>query len=361
VSTRGSGAAAVPVRPALVGAIVALAGVVAAMVFAASLYRLTADPTRYGIAWDLATDIPAEQAHEIARRDDIGDLAVLASATVMVEGKDAQGHALDVVTGDASFTVLDGRLPAEATEIALGPDQLERLDATIGDRVSLLGTNDRPRRLAIVGRVLVPDTNDYGFTAGVVLTPDGLERVRQSDGSRQIVLNWRARVDADAATARLREDHPYALSAYSRPGVPIQIGNLARVRQLPWVLSALLALIGLAAMTHYLVTMVRRHRRDLAVLRSLGFTQRQVAATARWQATTVVVMAVVVGLPVGFLVGRWTWAVVAGVLGVAQDVSIPVTSLLLIAPATVVVANIVAAVPARAAGRIAPSTVLRSE
>ena len=72
----------------------------------------------------------------------------------MVEGEDAQGYALDVEKGDASFTVLDGRLPAEATEIALGPDQLERLDVTIGDRVSLLDTDGRPRRLEVVGRVL---------------------------------------------------------------------------------------------------------------------------------------------------------------------------------------------------------------
>ena len=97
------------------------------------------------------------------------------------------------------------------------------------------------------------------------------------------------------------------------------------------------------------------------MLRSLGFTRRQVAATARWQATILVLVAVAVGVPVGFLVGRWTWSVVAGVLGVAQDVSVPVVSLLLIAPATLVVANVVAAVPARAAGRVVPSTVLRTE
>ena len=122
------------------------------------------------------------------------------------------------------------------------------------------------------------------------------------------------------------------------------------MRQLPWVLAALLALIGLAAIAHFLVTMVRRRRRDLAVLRSLGYTRRQVAATAHWQATILVLVAVAVGAPVGFLVGRWTWSITAGVLGVAQDVSVPVVSLLLVVPATLIAANVVAAVPA-AAGR----------
>ena len=358
---RGSGAAAVPVRSALVGCIVGLASVVAAMVFAASLGRLTAEPARYGVPWDLATDLAPAQAQEVAGRDDIGDLAILVTATVMVAGEDAQGYALGVEKGAASFTVLDGRSPSQAAEIALGPDLLERLDVTIGDRVSLLDTDGQPRRLEVVGRVLVPDTDDYVFTAGAVLTPDGLDEVRQSDAVGQVLLNWRPGVDAVAARAQLQQDYPYALSAYSRPSAPNEIANLTRVRQLPWVLAALLALIGLAAIAHFLVTMVRRRRRDLAVLRSLGYTRRQVAATARWQATILVLVAVAVGAPVGFLVGQWTWSITAGVLGVAQDVSMPVVPLLLVVPATLIVANVVAAVPARVAGRVAPSTALRTE
>ena len=358
---RGSGAAPVPLRSALFGSIVGLASVVAAMVFAASLGRLAAEPDRYGVPWDLATDLAPAQAQAVAGRDDIGDLAILVTATVMVEGEDAQGYALGVEKGAASFTVLDGRAPADAVEVALGPDLLERLDVTIGDRVSLLDTNGQPRRLEVVGRVLVPDTDDYVFTAGAVFTTDGLDEFRQSDPSGQVVLNWRAGVDPVAAGARLQQDHPYALSAYSRPSAPNEIANLARVRQLPWVLAALLAIIGLAAVTHFLVTMVRRRRRELAVLRSLGYTRRQVAATARWQATILVLVALAVGAPVGFLVGQWTWSIAAGVLGVAPDVPIPIVPLLLLVPATVIVANVVATVPARAAGRVAPSTALRTE
>ena len=359
--TRGSGAAAVPVRSALVGSIVGLASVVAAMVFAASLDRLTAEPARYGVPWDLTTDLAPAEAHEVAGRDDIGDLAILATATVVVEGEDIQGYALVIEKGAASFTMLDGRPPSHAGEIALGPDLLDRLNVTIGDSVSLLDTIGQPRQLDVVGRVLVPDTDDFVFTAGAAFTPDGLDEVRQSDTNGQVVLNWRAGADGDAAAARLQQDYPYALSAYSRPDAPNEIANLARVRQLPWVLAALLAIIGLAAIAHFLVTMVRRRRRDLAVLRSLGYTRRQVAATARWQATILVLVAVAVGAPVGYLVGKWTWSIAAGVLGVAPDVSIPVVPLLLVVPATVIVANVVAAVPARVAGRVAPSTALRTE
>ena len=189
---RGSGAAPVPIRSALIGSIVGLASVVAAIVFAASLDRLTAEPARYGVPWDLATDLAPAQAQEVAGRDDIGDLAILVTATVMVEGEGAQGYALAVEKGATSFTILDGRPPADNAELALGPDLLERLDLTIGDRVSVLDTNGQPRQLEVVGRVLVPDTDDYVFTAGAVFTTDGLDEVRQSDPAGQVVLNWRA-------------------------------------------------------------------------------------------------------------------------------------------------------------------------
>ena len=97
-------------------------------------------------------------------------------------------------------------------------------------------------------------------------------------------------------------------------------------------------------------------------LRSLGYTRRQVAATAHWQATILVLVAVAVGAPVGFLVGRWTWSITAGVLGVAQDVSVPVVSLLLVVPATLIAANLVPALPVRVAGyAVTLSTVLRTE
>ena len=258
--------------------------------------------------------------------------------------------------------MLDGRSPSHAAEIALGPDLLERLDVTIGDRVSLLDTDGQPRRLEVVGRVLVPDTDDYVFTAGAVLTPDGLDEVRQSDAVGQVVLNWRAGVDGVAAASSAPAGLPVRPVCVQPPQRPQrdrqserECGNFRGCWLRCWPSS------GWRRSRDFLVTMVRRRRRDLAVLRSLGYTRRQVAATARWQATILVLVAVAVGAPVGFLVGQWTWSIAAGVLGVAQDVSIPVVPLLLVVPATLIVANVVAAVPHAAAGRVAPSTALRTE
>ena len=52
-----------------------------------------------------------------------------------------------------------------------------------------------------------------------------------------------------------------------------------------------------------LVSSLRRRRRELAVLKTLGFSRRQVRATVAWQASTVAAVGLVVGIPLGLLVG----------------------------------------------------------
>jgi ABC-type lipoprotein release transport system permease subunit len=97
------------------------------------------------------------------------------------------------------------------------------------------------------------------------------------------------------------------------------VRNLQHVANLPALLGALVMLVALGTVAHALVTSVRRRRRDLAVLKTLGLVRRQVAATIAWQATTFAVVALSLGLPLGIAVGRWAWQLTAAALGVAPS------------------------------------------
>src|SRR3954462_2613495 len=79
-----------------------------------------------------------------------------------------------------------------------------------------------------------------------------------------------------------------------------------------------------------LLASVRRHRRDLAVLKTIGFVRRQVSATVAWQATTLALGALVAGVPAGLALGRWTWRLVANGLGSVSPPIVPVTAMLLV-------------------------------
>jgi ABC-type lipoprotein release transport system permease subunit len=142
---------------------------------------------------------------------------------------------------------------------------------------------------------------------------------------------------------------------------PTDVANLGRVGALPNVLAGLLALLAASALAHLLVTSVRRRRHDLAILESLGFVRRQVSAAVAWQATTVALLALAVGLPLGVALGRWTWSLLADRIGVGAPPVTPGPALLAGVAGTVLVANLVAAWPGRVAARTRPAVALRSE
>jgi predicted lysophospholipase L1 biosynthesis ABC-type transport system permease subunit len=145
------------------------------------------------------------------------------------------------------------------------------------------------------------------------------------------------------------------------PKPPSDVENLGRVGSLPGMLAGLLALLAASTLAHLLATSVRRRRRDLAVLKTLGFVRGQVSATVAWQATTVALIALSVGLPLGAALGRWSWSLLIDRIGLGAEPVMPWPALLAAALATVLVANLVAAWPGWMAARTRPALALRSE
>lgn len=71
------------------------------------------------------------------------------------------------------------------------------------------------------------------------------------------------------------------------------------------------------------MTSVRRWRRDLAILRTIGFTRAQTRRTVTWQAATLGGTALVIGVPLGILGGRLAWQALAHQLGILPVVDVP--------------------------------------
>ena len=143
-----------------------------------------------------------------------------------------------------------------------------------------------------------------------------------------------------------------------RPG---DIRNIAAVRDTPMVLGALLGLLAVGTLGHVLVTGVRRRRRDLAVLKTLGLSRGQVLRVAAWQAGAYGCVALLVGLPLGVLAGRQAWAAFAHAAGIAASPDVPVPLVLLTIPATLLIAMLLAAWPGWQAARLRPAAVLWTE
>jgi ABC-type antimicrobial peptide transport system permease subunit len=99
----------------------------------------------------------------------------------------------------------------------------------------------------------------------------------------------------------------------------------------------------------------------MAVLRTLGFTSRQLRVSVRVQALAMMLGGFVVGAPVGIAVGRIAWRVFASQLGVVTVTSTPVVWIVVAAVGGAVIAALAAAAPARLAARMKPAVTLRAE
>ncbi len=142
---------------------------------------------------------------------------------------------------------------------------------------------------------------------------------------------------------------------------PAEIVDYRTIGSTPGLLAGALTLAAAAALGLTLVASVRRRERDLATLKALGFTRRQLLSTVCWQASILVGIGVIIGVPLGIVLGRGSWMLFARDIYVVPQPSVPVLSLVLVGVGALVFANLVATVPGRIAARTPAATVFRSE
>jgi FtsX-like permease family len=364
---QGQGPRAVPVRASLVGVTAGIIALTAAVTFGASLDRLLATPRLYGwnfdaVAGDWRLDDPATSRPAwLAANPQVGAYSAVWFSDIRVEGTLVAAASFDTAGGRVFPTMVEGREPSGPDELVLGTRTLRRLGLRLGQTVRV--EVGRPAAMRIVGRAALASTDSETAGEGAILTIGGLRRLQpdRETGYGSFHLRFAPGADPEAAVGSLRRLPSGVAQLVQLPRPPPDVENLGRVGGLPNVLAGLLGLLAASALTHLLVTSVRRRRHDLAILKSLGFVRRQVSAAVAWQATTVALVALAVGLPLGVALGRWTWSLLVDRIGLGAPPVTPGPALLAGVAGTVVVANLVAAWPGRVAARTRPAVALRSE
>ena len=373
----GHGRSATPVRSAVVGLSLAVAFMIAAFGFAASMDHFGRTPRLWGVDFGFGTGQPfAGDAFQrravpmIVNDPGTKDVAVgNFQQYVAIDGPGGSAQeavwALDTVKGDlVSTTMLEGTWPSEQDQLGLGRGTLEATGLRPGDtaRVSAAGTTVE---MTVVG---VPVFPDFGFGVGLgrgaAMTMGALRRFFPDITENLALGNLAPGADQDAIlrrwnTAVLR-DMDAAAEADSLRTEGATVEGTIRSRTLPLQLSALFAVAALATLVHVLLTSVRRRRRDLAILQTLGFRRGQVAATIAWQAVTLAGLALLIGMPLGILLGRLGWSAFAYRLGVVSEPVISPLSAIVI-PVILVASLLVSLGPGIAARRVRPATVLKAE
>ncbi len=371
----GRGRTAVPTRSTLLGAAVAVATLAAAFTFGTNLVRMVNTPRLYGQGWQVAVDVEFSQLPRSEVESFLRQQSGVAGWTfgnhndATIGGRHVAAVQMTGANGPAMFpTLLEGRAPGATDEIVLGSSTLAHVHRHVGQTVTMvLQGDDKPRTMQVVGRAVFPffgqgEVTPTGLGDGAALLEPGL----RPDGFNFVLIGMVQGPSEHDNIARLARNLKATGVCHQECSAitaqrPTDVSNYARIESTPLALSGVLALLAVATVAHLLVTSIRRRRRDLAVLKALGFVRRQVSAAVAWQATIVVALALLIGLPVGVAAGREAWRFFATRLGVDPDPQVPILAALVSIPVALAIANAVAAAPAWVAGRLRPATVLRTE
>jgi hypothetical protein len=363
----GRGGRALPTRSVLTTAALGVALLVGTLAFGASLERLTDEPTRYGWNFDVvsgSSDTPdnfGQVAPEIEADERIGDWSVASVQDVTSRGHTFPVLGVQPIEGDALPVTIEGRAPARVDEVALGRETAAALGASVGDTIDVSPEDgEASQRFEIVGLTVLP-SGDHDFPGGLgnggVMTLAGLGRL--GDTPRHVYF---ARAADGEDPERLLADYQARGPGFYGPDPGSEIENLDRASGVVPALAVTVAVLALVALAHGLVLTLRRRRHDFAVLSSLGLRPRQLTGMLLWQAGTVGTIALAVGIPVGIVLARLTWGLVARGLGVADDLALAgVVGWAALVVGVLAVTLALAVAPGLAAARIRSAPVLRTE
>jgi hypothetical protein len=375
----GRGRGAVPTRTTIGATAAAIGGVVVAMTFAASLTHLLSTPRLYGTTYD--ADVQMNQTFgdvrtalpQIQADPDIAAIAVADTGIPFRSGhQNFGGEFISDVRDSITPTVVAGRLPEGPDEILLGVRTMGALHTSIGRTIEVAVNGiTSPLPMKVVGSgVLTTSSDTQTLGKGAIVAPSAVDRFMAKarpgfggpPGPGDAFVRFRPGIPTAQGianlTARLGGIQKVIVTA---PTQPTDVVDFGQVRSLPQILAGLLSLLAAATMAYLLISAIRRRRRELAILKTIGFVPSQISAAVAWQATTVAVLAMLVGIPLGIVAGRAVWSAIAHDMGVVVQTQVPWPWIALVVPAVVLVANLLAAGPAAVAGRISATTALRDE
>ena len=373
----GRGPSAVPVRPAQIGAVAGVLGIVAAFTFSYGVSDTVAHPGRFGQTFQLISEIGLNGK-------DLGPAGPFVRALdrlPAVTGVDDSRVAVATGGGGAGsislyeyhaggpkaipVVVLRGRMPQTAREVLLAPRTLAALHARVGSRVRLAG-NRSSEILTVTGSGLVPEGSHNSYADGGWLIPAGFSGL--FTGFKYHVVLIRTGPGVPAARAgqivhrQLARVAPHLASADLEPAQsPMEMAELGQVQVLPVVLGVFLALLAIGAVGHALVTVVQRRVQDVAVLRVMGMTPRQCRLIVLTQGFVLTLAGLLIGVPAGLVVGRLLWRTVAGYTPVQYVPPIATVVMVVIVPAALVLASLLGAWPGHRAARLKVANALRAE
>jgi len=375
---RRSGGSGVPLGSALLGMVLAVIALCATGVFGASLTHLTATPRLYGDPEQLSFQ-PPNTALLTSLQHDPAVTAVtlgLGAGELMLNGKIVGAIVGNSVKGPVLFSTVAGTPPVGDDQVGLGVSTMHQVGAHIGSVVEITFTTRsgalRSEAYRVDSQISFPQEGGFvSLGTGILLSTAGLVHAACPPGPQLALCRQKVAGNISgggirvtfvpgprgkAAMDRYMAEYP---SISHQPVAPTSLVNFGEAVNFPLIFGVMLAVFGAATLAHLLVVSVSLRRREVGLLKVLGFVNRQVVSSVSWQATTLALVGVVVGVPLGLVVGRGVWNTFADNLGAVPVTVVPWLLTAAITVGVLVGANVIAIAPALVAARSKPGDLLR--
>ncbi|WP_433614025.1 ABC transporter permease [Dactylosporangium sp. CA-139114] len=263
------------------------------------------------------------------------------------------------------FDVAGGRLPRRDGEIAIDASTARAYGFRAGDAVHVIGVDGREVTLTLVGSFDLGANKRFAGLSVAALTPGDMRSVAGAYGYAEVVAAARPGVGEDALAAALRE----------RLGPRARVLGGERLREVYATAAAkyvngflvVLFAFGLVALAvsvfviaNTFSILVAQRVRELALLRCVGASRRQLFGSVVLEALAVGLVASVGGLAISVAIG---WVLLVGRDALGKSVRV---EHLVVSPATVLAALLAGTLctvlasllPARTASRVPPMAAL---
>jgi putative ABC transport system permease protein len=308
--------------------------------------------------------------------NEVQNLFVLDKSGHVISGGGAPGLAFDygtgrAITGNPILTLESGKPPVTTHQIALDTATAAKAGYHVGDTIRLITPGPRPSMtVTLTGIVKFGQSGNAG---GATLTLFGQHAIQQlffkgRDVYSDISLTTKPGVTQQELAQQAQQRLPPGLVARTGDKVASE-GEKAINKILSFLnyflltFAAISLVVGIFLIINTFSILVAQRSRELALLRAMGASRRQVNRSVLTEALAVGIVGSTAGLGVGYLLAmllRWFF----GKAGLdLSGVTMPV------APRTVVVAYVVGVVttliaaylPARRASKIAPVAAMRDD
>ncbi len=326
----------------------------------ATLHSFTAQPRRIGLAAALTVRpgglSDAQTRHLIATDPHVSSfypgfkvpaLVPGATTSIATQGMGTSAHPYP-------FDVAEGRIFRADNEAVAGQGLLDLLHVRLGQWVRLT-VQGVPLDVHIVGRTIEPADGGEVLSYGT----DALAAAGTAAPVEFYSLVLRGGVSPAAARARL------LAASGNRLDVSVTANPASRLGIVRLVITALIAVLALIGLTNLVTAAAvgrRDHLRDVAVLKAIGLTPRQVTATLVTSMSLLAMIAVLVGAWIGLAVTGGLINLQGRTSGIGAGVAAPPSAkmILVTAAAALAGATVTAFFLARRTARIEVAAVLRA-